>query len=635
LDIVKYTTSFLLLPCLMFVLFYLAQTKLSFRWNEKAAAWLMSRGLFYREELKQGDELLINIIRIVLGCFLLYRLFVIAEFSLPLDPNGKVVLALCLYFFLLVGFTLGIFTPVSTLLLLAYQLHFNFALKTYTLGVDVTAMILMCMVLYPVGRVLSVDVLLCRRFNWLESMYRWFFYKGRITQLVTAKAVAFFSYCLLCLYSVLLHLDEPLWMNGNAAIHLLGSSYLSNYHVVFQQLFTSYPVAIWLAKFSMIGMVLWYFLLGPAVLIGGVFRKLALFWAIAFFSLSTFVLQLSILGYIEFLLFLMLFWTHLVPINIPSVNMLYDDKCNLCDRTVRFLKFVDIVGVIRFRPISENLDKAALVGVSHAELRNDLYSWEEDSKQVYSGYDFYLHLSRRLLVLHVLYPILLVFKWIKIGPIVYRVIAQRRIEIFGVCKLPVDTESKHIVRVDRCNQGVLKSFYPPFLVVSLMFSLFFIAILPVSPVASDFQKKFPKLVRSAHIFSWSRINVFNETDLKMTSHYYTASIKVGAEEILLPFTGSDGSRLDWHRSDRAYFGNSLRWRRAKNSKVILPPTKNDYKSYCEVLKWAIGKGYAFENGIDLTFYQAKWPSIGRTRVEYFPAKIVGEASVSLKKCKVS
>ena len=122
----------------------------------------------------------------------------------------------------------------------------------------------------------------------------------------------------------------------------------------------------------------------------------------------------------------------------------------------------------------------------------------------------------------------------------------------------------------------------------------------------------------------------------MTSHFYTASIYNNKNEIvLLPLTGIDGSRLNWHRSDRVYFGNSLRWRRSKNYKTILPATKNDYKGYCEVLKWAKNKEFHYSNGIYLKFFQAQWPSIQGYKVEFFKPNVIGEIKLSPEKCKVS
>jgi len=569
------------------------------------------------------------------GCFLLYRLVNIVEFAIPLDPDSKTVIALALYFLLISSFTIGFLAPISALLLLLYQLHFNLVLRTYTLGVDVTAMLLVCMVLYPVGRKLSIDALLAKKSEKIQNLYRWFSYKDKQTQVVTAKAIAFYSYCLLCLYSVLIHLDEPLWLNGEAAIHLLGSSYLSRYYLEFQSLFSNYSVAVLIAKASMIGMVIWYFLLGPAVFFGGFLRKLVIFWAIAFYLLSTFVLQLSILGYLEFLLLTLWFWTNSVPSKLKKVNMLYDDRCNLCDRTVRFLKIADLAGVLVFRPVSQNQDKAKMVDVSPEDLRNDLYSWEDEDKKVYKGYDFYLHISRRLLLLNILFPFLLLFKWLKIGPWVYQYISRRRIRLFGVCKLPVHSmpSLQSIGDTSMVTEaGEKNNFYKPFVYTLLIFSLIFLTVMPINPWASTIKSDYAKIIKSAHILSWSKINVFNASDLKMTSHYFTAYALGEGSKQKLPFTDVDGSRLNWHLSDRVYFANSLRWRRGKNFGSMSFSTKKDMKLYCEIMHWSKSKGFNYDAGISFEFYQSEWPSIIDGKVSYHPAENMGSLIVKPNEC---
>jgi len=635
-NIVEYSINHIAILALVFIALYLLQSQFKLKLISNFASNLVSRGLFYRKETEQGDELLINLIRIIIGCFLLYRLGAITEFALPLEPNSKTIIALVLYWLLLTSFTLGFLAPISALLLLLYQLHFNFVLKTYTLGVDVTAMLLVCMILYPIGRRLSVNALLAKKSQKIQSLYRWFSYEDRQTQIVTAKAIAFYSYCLLCLYSVLMHLDEPLWLNGEAAIHLLGSSYLSKYYAEFQSLFTNSSIAVWVAKISMIGMVIWYFILGPAVLIGGLLRKLVIFWAIAFFLLSTLILQLSVLGYFEFLILTIWFWTNLIPSKIKTINMLYDDRCNLCDRTVRFLKAIDLVNVITFRPISQNQDKAKMIGVAPEDLRNDLYSWEDGDNKVYKGYDFYLHISRRLLLLKVLFPILVLFKWLKIGPWVYKYISRRRIRLFGVCKLPIHSNpqaSSHLLINDRVREQ--KGFYKPFLYTLLIFSVIFLTIMPIHPWAKTINSEYSKLIRSAHILSWSRINVFNAEDLKMTHHYYTVYALSNNSKVQLPFTNIDGSRSHWHQSDRVYFGNSLRWRRSKNSRPILPASKRDKKLFCEIMRWSQNKGFDYHSGISFEFYQSEWPTFVDNKIQYHPRKKVGELLMKADECGLS
>jgi hypothetical protein len=53
--------------------------------------------------------------------------------------------------------------------------------------------------------------------------------------------------------------------------------------------------------------------------------------------------------------------------------------------------------------------------------------------------------------------------------------------------------------------------------------------------------------------------VFNQTDLRMVENWFTLTdVQTGA---LLPIFDVDGSRLDYHSSDRIYFGNTVTFRR--------------------------------------------------------------------------
>jgi hypothetical protein len=56
-------------------------------------------------------------------------------------------------------------------------------------------------------------------------------------------------------------------------------------------------------------------------------------------------------------------------------------------------------------------------------------------------------------------------------------------------------------------------------------------------------------------------NVFNRTDLTMGDRWAVFDRMDGNGMELVPFDGSDGSRLSFHRSDLLVFANSLRWRR--------------------------------------------------------------------------
>lgn len=56
-------------------------------------------------------------------------------------------------------------------------------------------------------------------------------------------------------------------------------------------------------------------------------------------------------------------------------------------------------------------------------------------------------------------------------------------------------------------------------------------------------------------------NVFNRADLRMGDRWPMIHRRHEGSRELVPLSGAEGERLDYHRSDVVYFGNALRWRR--------------------------------------------------------------------------
>lgn len=630
---IQYSSSYLIAPTVIFLVSLFLTCIFKFHWLNTIASWLNKRGLF-NPSSEFGDEVVINLARIFVSLLLLYRLYYIWEYSYPLGIDDTLNLTFIVYSYLLVSLLIGFLTPLTSLLLLLFQLHINFNLKTYTLGVDVTAMILLCFILFPAGRTLSLDSLFSRRSSLIRYFYSFFSINNRNTQVTLAKALSLLSYGLLCIYSVVMHLDEPLWTNGDAAIHLLSSTYLSSHYAFFQNLFSNSSIAVLIAKLSMIIMVVWYFILLLGIVWGGLFRKLTLIWTVLFFLLSTFILQLSILPYLEFTLLAMWFWDLSKPKDNNSVNMLYDDRCNLCDRTVRTLRYLDLHGVLNFLPVSKNLDKSKFVDSNPEDLYKTIYSWDTNDKTIYSGYDFYLHISKRLILLLPLYPVLWLLKVLKIGVISYKFIASNRLKYFGICELANDysgTPYSIPLHTNRTRK-IKVNFFKPFFLTSLFFAIIFTISLPHSPLRKEVLKFDPNLIRSAHILSWSPISVFNHADLAMSHHYYTATTI--SNEQLLPLTGKNGERLHWHISDRAYFGNSLRWRRIKNRQPIFPITDIDRRMMCEIVMWGSSFGFDISEGVAFTFYESNWPKkLDDGMIFFDQPKVVGSFTIEIKECK--
>lgn len=614
-----YLKSYLLFPTalfLVFLVYFRVAGDTTMRLADSFALWLRRRGLFTGNEIT--DEKLLNIIRIVLACILLYRLYAIGIFLHPLDATTEQLVYFMLLCVVSVALLIGFLTPLAALALLLFQLRLNSPLGTYTLGVDVTAMALLTMLLYPGGRRLSLDAWLMNKRIGAPVRYLYGFFvltDRRDTQIALAKFISLLAYAMLCLYSVLLHIGNPSWMSGEAAIDLTASTYLSRHPELFQTLFSTSATAVVLTRISMQLMVAWYFLFLPGILIGGWARQAVLVWAVLFFIFSASVLQLSTLPYIEFCLLIVWFWDLYLNTG-PTIHVLFDDRCNLCRRTIRVLRGADIFRRIDFLPLSQNTGLCKQLGVTPDDLYADIYAWKDSPGTLHKGYDFYLLVSRSLPVLMPVYPVLLFFRLIRIGPAIYAFIAKRRLALFGVCDID---RNPYIAGGDEPAptrlqgpsarwQGIAsKSFVATWGVFLAVFILF----LPNSPL-----EKYRSLeplratLISAHILGLVPINVFNRHDLQMTEHYFTVTHRSSSDgrEVLLPFTGARGERLSWHFSDRVYFGNSLKWRRLKNQQPILPPTERDQLFFSEIKRWGDAVLGLPEGQYRFDFYQTRPPA---------------------------
>lgn len=571
---------------------------------EKTGNFLKQRGLFYPKNYLL-DEKIVNLVRFFSGLIILYRIYQIYQFTLPLGFTLEQILHITGYTILALSVTLGFLTPLAVLSLLILQLQFNVPFETYSLGVDVTAMILVGLLIYPAGRMYSLDAWLSQRVKVIDTIYTWFTWQNREAQTAIAKLIPFLFYGYLCVYSVLVHLNDPSWTSGDASIYLLSSTYLSRWPYEFQWLFSQSDIAVLLARYTMYITIGWYFFLVPAVLVGGWARYIAEIWTILFLILSIFVLQLSTLPYHEVLLVFFWFWNlwlekYQSQIQ-KTINVLFDDRCNLCDKTVYVLKALDLFERINFLPVSKNLNLSNKIGVAPEELYTNIYSWDTKDEKIYYGFDFYLHVSRRLVLLYPIYPILAILKFIKIGPLVYSIVAKYRYRMFGVCERSSINLNNHNFSVPNDkNAGLLSK---SFAITCIIFLIMAMVHLPgiKSPIRNPVIDA--RFNESHHIMGLAPIDVFNKRDLELSYHYFTAS-KSGK---LMPYTTALGMRDSWHHSDKVYFGNSLRWRRAHISEPIYPFTELDKRYFCQVASWSNYYYPDDKNIVTLDFYSVEAP----------------------------
>lgn len=500
------------------------------------------------------------LLRIALGIILIWRgwdewrLLTLHDFSMP---------AIYLYSItnLLTGVAVlfGLFTQWTFLFLILVQWQYGDVHRgTGTLGNDVGAMLVVLLGLTQSGRHLSIDAWLIRRFTKLRA---WLLYSPQPSSAETitiAKWLALFSYWLVCVYSLSMHLNEASWMNGTAGPLLLSSNFMNKYYGLFTHFFVDHDWAVHVARISLWMMLPWYLLLMPAVLLGGAPRRYAILWGLLFFCLSKFLLQLGWLAEIEFLFWAGLFWSRTGIGQLGRFAIAFDDTCNLCDRTVRFVRIVDVFERTQLKPASKNKPWLAEYGITYERAMEDLHGIDTATGRYVAGYDFYITLARQLVLLWPLYPILLLGKWLAIGPRIYRWIAERRRALFGYCEVPTAKRSAVVYEMaeDRHQQRIIGAVAMHI----ILLGLFYLIAIPAPYVGRTGWHN--TLADAAHINGTGPINVFNATYLRMAENWFTLSFIGNDGEVLMPLLTPEGARLSYHRSDRVYFGNTLYFRRA-------------------------------------------------------------------------
>jgi predicted DCC family thiol-disulfide oxidoreductase YuxK len=594
-------TNYWAFPALLFAAFLVSRRLDLADFAERIHQFLVRRG-FSRNQNLAAEIVRLELARILCGLILAHRTLYTILY-LPPDSTPTELFAGWSILVAAISFAAGVLTPAVGFFLVLMAHPADDVLRTATLGTDVLQMLLLVLVFAPVGQALSLDAAWGERVPiWRSALrtLRSLFGPPTAARISILRFLALISFGILCLYSVLYHFTDPAWMQGYANAVLLTSSYLSQHYGLFRELFAVHPgVGLRIAEATLYAMIAWELLLVPFVLLGAFTRNIVVAWGVLFFVVSTFVLQLGWLAYYEYVFWGVLFWqgVWLNAAGRATMELLYDDRCNLCDRTVRFLSRADLFGVVSFRPLSRNQELLGKHGISAGDALQDLYGIDRRGR-VFKGYDLYTELARRVFLLVAAWPPLAVGRWLLLGPVIYRWIAARRIRLFGVCERAAPLPSSVHSTVEANAASAPPSRQPMLAAVLAAYLVLLSAFLPRVVLLSAPADSFAPLRELDHLAQrWlghahelvglTEINVFNANDLRMSEGFFTVEAR-GADGRLrmLPFTGAVGERLAWHYSDRVYFANSLAFRRQRPKEGHYCYQESHLRHIREIVAWA-------------------------------------------------
>ncbi len=483
----------------------------------------------------------INLLRIALGAVFLWRWVFLLPLALDVQHDVYSVVTASAVILTGVCLMIGFFTPIASIVLCLGAIRsFDYSFAASTLGLFGAP----SMARSRVGRLFAVA-----------------------------------SYSTLCLYSILMHRNDSAWTSGYVNLQIFSSFYASQHPEFFQWLYQTYPsLTVLLSRLSIYLMMVWELCFG-VFLFFKPGRHYVLWIGVIFFLISGFFLQLSYLPWVEFCFFALIFWQGW-GLNVDgrrSLTVFFDDRCRLCDGTMRFLSKVDLFGIIRPLGLSRSVTEIASAGLTEAQVMNDLCGRADQSPgRLYCGYDLYLELARRLVLLAPVWPLLWIGAFTGIGPLAYRAIAERRRRIFGTCSPSTITENdfrpSHAADI-ACIAD--RTIWPSaFMLVYLFLFACYLSGTLLFPRSLWLRQP---LTESLYYVPFDvglvPIDVFNKQDLGMENNFVTVEAhRAGSpdDRVLLPYLDRNGRRLAWHRSDRFYFGSSL----------VLRRSMIDYRNYC-------------------------------------------------------
>lgn len=254
----------------------------------------------------------LNIIRIILGVVMLVRTIEIIYTKTFIPDYYTVDFFDYFILTLLFLFTIGLFTPVASVLLLFLYWEFDTISQTFTLGSSIWGLFLTLSIFCGGGKNFSIDsYLLNHAQSYLKKILDIIYLPFGSTGIDDIRLVyftVFFIYGADSLAALTHHLVDVYWYYGQTVQIMMTNSYLSRYYDFFRASINIHPkILFFFSVFSVLGQTIFQLLMIPLIA-NRIGRKFVVFWGLGFFLSSLFLLQLGALAHIEIGIWFILFF---------------------------------------------------------------------------------------------------------------------------------------------------------------------------------------------------------------------------------------------------------------------------------------------------------------------------------------
>jgi len=484
----------------------------------------------------------LSFVRILIGLIIAIRFTQLTNSYFILESNIRIIVSSIVVISSLF-FSLGFLTKLNAFFLFLSLSYCSFKLESGTLA-DVIAQTALIPYLFIGGNQrYSADNLLIK-FNTKWSKY--LCVNINKFTMVRAYILTFTAYGIMSLFALFYHLQDDFWIKGQTLQLLLLDPYLSKYFPLFEYIFISKPALLRIISYvAFIGQSIFQVFMIPLVLTkwGRFFVK---YWGMSFFLSSLFFINLSYLPHMEILLWLILF----PGSKNASLTIYYDEFCNLCKKSMNLMHRIDYDYSLRFVGIRES---RGIDGVSSDDMQREIHAVYKS--KVYRGYDVYLLFTRINLFYAIFFPIFFIGKVSGLGVLIYKFVASRRLETFGVCDL--NPSSKYTPQSLIGHSGECPSASRLIIPLLLSLQICYVAGNTALLVKSDslVAVVYSKIRPYVRLMGLDLPIVFNETDLLMADIYVVLERKTNGNFVKVKYIGHEGERLMYHGGDIMHFSN--------------------------------------------------------------------------------